>query len=281
MTIYLQLCKIRLIALVLASTAAGYVLASPRPIQWPGMLWTLLGTGLTAGGAAVLNQVLEVEQDARMLRTSGRPLPSGRISRTRALVFATIIILSGSIVLNELVNPLTAALGIGNLLIYVAVYTPLKRRTSLCTLVGSLCGALPPLMGGCGAIGQFSPGPFLLAAIIFFWQVPHFLSLAWLYGSDYAEAGFHILPAVDRDGRLTCLAVTTYCLALMPLGLWSTLCGSTGYLFAAISLVLGFYLFLLALRLQTAKTPQNARRMFLATIVYLPLIMLFMVADMR
>jgi heme o synthase len=281
MAIYWQLCKIRLTAMVLVSTAAGYFLASGWPIQWPTLLWTLLGVGLTASGAGALNQVVEVEQDALMQRTCRRPLPAGQISRVHAMVFAVVIIIAGLTVLNELVNPLTAALGIGNILIYVAVYTPLKRRTSLCTLVGSLCGSLLPLMGCTGAIGRFSSGPLLLAVILFFWQVPHFLSLAWLCRSDYAEAGFHILPVVDRDGRLTCLAITTYCLALMPLGLWTTLCGSAGYLFGAISLVLGFYLFLLALRLQTAKTSQNARHLFLATIIYLPLIMLFMVADMR
>jgi heme o synthase len=278
---YLELCKFRLIAMVLATTAVGFILATGRPASWAGFWLTLIGTGLTAGGAGAMNQVLEVEQDAKMLRTCRRPLPAGRLSRMRAFIFSVLLILSGLGVLNEFVNPLTALLGLANVLIYVAIYTPLKRRTSLCTLIGSICGALPPIMGSTGAIGRISLGAVMLAFILFFWQVPHFLSLAWLYRGDYEKAGYRILPVIDSSNSLTSLAIVTYCLALTPMGLVATLCGSSGYLFAAASLALGFGLFLLALNLQTAKNRLSARRVFLATLLYLPLMMIFMLADMK
>jgi protoheme IX farnesyltransferase len=288
---YTQLCKARLMAMVLVSTAVGYVLASQGTIHWTGLWLTVLGTGLAAGGAATLNQLLEADRDARMERTRNRPLPSGRISRPHALVFGVTLALAGLGILNEFVNPHTALLGLANLVIYLAVYTPLKPRTSLNTLVGAICGALPPLMGW-SAVGEVSnlpsgglasnwPGALILALVLFFWQIPHFLSLAWLYRDDFARGGFCMLPVIDRTGRLTCLAIVVYSLALMPLALLLTLCKVTGYLFGAASLVLGLGLFLLAVQLRATRTRLAARRVFLASIAYLPLLLALMVADMR
>jgi protoheme IX farnesyltransferase len=196
-------------------------------------------------------------------------------------VFALGTSAAGVGILNELVNPLTALLGLANVVIYSLVYTLLKPRTSLCTLVGAICGALPPIMGWTGAANSISLGAVLLGTILFLWQIPHFLALVWVCREDYAKAGFRMLPLVDPGGHLTCLMIVLYSLALLPLGLAVTFAGLAGYLFAAISLLLGLGLFLLALQLRRAKTPRNARRVFLASLAYLPLLMLFMVLDGR
>jgi protoheme IX farnesyltransferase len=278
---YWELAKVRLTAMVLLTTAVGYLLASPRPIVWLGLAWTVLGTGLAAVGASTFNQVLEVDRDARMRRTRHRPLPSGRISRGHAFLFALVVTAAGIVVLNELVNPLTALLGLANVLIYTLLYTPLKPRTSLNTLVGAICGALPPMMGWTGAANQLALGAYLLGAILFLWQVPHFLALSWLYRTDYANGGYRMLPVIDPTGRLTCLLIVLYSLALLPLGLALTFCGVAGCLFGAMSLALGLGFFLLGLQLRTVRSEQNARRVFLASIAYLPLVLLLLVADAR
>ena len=216
-----------------------------------------------------------------MRRTRGRPLPTGQLSPLRAFVFAVGTSAAGVGILNELVNPLTALLGLANIVIYALVYTPLKSRTSLCTLVGAICGALPPIMGWTGAGNANWLGAVLLGTILFLWQIPHFLSLVWMCRDDYAAAGFRMLPLIDPQGHLTCLMIVMYSLALLPLGLAVTFAGLAGYLFAAVSLVLGLAWFLLAVKLRRAKTPRNARRVFLGSLAYLPLLMLFLVLDGR
>ena len=240
---YTELFKVRLMAMVLVTTAAGYLLAAGSPLHWTGLGLTLLGTGFAAGGTAALNQLLEIERDAKMRRTCHRPLPSGRISRSQALVLGVGMAMVGLGILNEFVNPLTAAIGVANVAIYLAVYTPLKTRSALNTLIGAICGAMPPVMGWTGTAGHVGLGAVLLAVVLFFWQIPHFLSLAWLYRDDYAGAGYRMLPVIDPTGRLTCLMIVVYSLALLPLGLVLTLCGVAGYLFGAVSLLLGFGLF--------------------------------------
>ena len=167
----------------------------------------------------------------------------------QALAFALGTSAAGVGILNELVNPLTALLGLANIVIYSLVYTPLKPRTSLCTLVGAICGALPPIMGWTGAGNSISLGAMLLGTILFLWQIPHFLSLVWVCRDDYAKAGFRMLPLIDPGGHLTCLMIVLYSLALLPLGLAVTFAGLAGYLFAAVSLLLGLGLFLLAVQL--------------------------------
>jgi heme o synthase len=278
---YVQLCKLRLMAMVLATTAAGYILASGQPVDGFRLALTMLGTGLAAAGAGALNQVLEADRDARMERTRDRPLPAGRLSRGHALVFGAVIALAGLTLLNEFVNPLTASFGLANLVIYLAIYTPLKARTSLNTLVGAVCGALPPVMGWTGATNQLSSGVLLLGLVLLVWQVPHFLSLAWLYRDDYARAGYRMLPVIDPTGRFTCLMMIVYSLALLPVCLVMTLRGTAGYLFGAASLLLGLGLFLVVLGLWTTRSRENARRVFLASIVYLPLLLCALLADAR
>jgi protoheme IX farnesyltransferase len=197
------------------------------------------------------------------------------------LVFALVAAAGGVTILNECVNPLTAALGLANLLVYVGIYTPLKPRTSLGTLVGAICGAVPPVMGWTAAGRGLSLGAGLLAALLLLWQVPHFLSLVWLYRDDYLRAGYRMLPVVDPTGRLTCLAIVLHSLALLPLGLAMMLFGMAGSLFGAASLALGLGFFLGALRLHLFRTRERARSVFLASLIYLPLMLAVLVADRR
>ena len=276
---YLELSKIRLTAMVLITAAVGFVLGSPGPLDYARLAWTILGTGLAGAGASALNQLLEIRRDAMMRRTRGRPLPTGQISPLHATLFAVATSLAGVAILNELVNPLTAFLGLANIVIYAMIYTPLKPRTSLCTLVGAVCGALPPIMGWTAACGEIGLGGVLLGMILFLWQIPHFLALAWMLRDDYAKAGFRMLPLIDPLGHLTCLMIVLYSLALLPLGLAVTFSGMAGYPFAAASLALGLAFFLLTLKLRRMKTARNARRVFLASLVYLPLLMLLLVLD--
>jgi protoheme IX farnesyltransferase len=276
---YLELSKIRLTGMVLITAAVGFILGSPGPLDFARLSWTILGTGLAACGASALNQLLEIRRDAMMRRTRGRPLPTGQMSTMHAMLFAIVTSLAGVAVLNELVNPLTAVLGLANIVIYALIYTPLKPRTSLCTLVGAVCGALPPIMGWTAASGQIGLGALLLGMILFLWQIPHFLALAWMLRDDYAKAGFRMLPLIDPLGHLTCLMIVLYSLAMLPLGLAVTFTGQAGYLFAAASVGLGLAFFLLTLQLRRMKTARNARRVFLASIIYLPLLMFFLVLD--
>jgi heme o synthase len=278
-THYLELAKIRLTAMVLVSTAVGYVMASIGPMDWARLLVTVLGSGLAAVGAGTFNQLLEIDRDARMERTRFRPLPSGKISPGHAFVFAVVTTAIGLGILYQWVNMLTALLGLANVLIYTLIYTPLKIKTPLCTLIGAICGALPPMMGCTAATNRLGIEALVLGAILFAWQVPHFLALVWLYRDDYSNAGYRILPVVDVGGRITCLAIILFSLALLPLGLAATWCGMTGNFFGAVSLAMGLGLLTLALQLRADKTRRNARRMFLATIAYLPLLLLLMVAD--
>ncbi|MGA2032189.1 MAG: heme o synthase [Thermoguttaceae bacterium] len=281
---YLRLLKVPLTAMVLVTTAIGYLLAAPGEIRLLGLVWTILGTGLAAGGAGALNQLLEIRRDAKMQRTRHRPLPAGELSPVGVFVLALLSALAGLAILNELVNPLTALLGLANLVIYLLIYTPLKPRTSLHTLVGAICGALPPIMGCAGASGTLGREALFLGLILFLWQIPHALAFAWLHRADCARGGFRVLPVTDPSGRLTALLIILYSLALVPVGLVGVLAPSyavAGYLFAAVSLALGLGLFLLAVLFGAAKTDRNARRLFLASIAYLPLLLLAMLANAR
>lgn len=278
---YMALAKVRLNAMVLITAAVGFVMAAPGAINWTMLLLTLIGTGLAAVGASAFNQLMEVKRDAAMVRTRTRPLPSGAIGRMEALFFAVLTTDLGLAILFVFVNPLTALLGLINVLVYVLLYTPMKPRTSLNTLVGAICGALPPMMGWAAAVGELGLGAWLLGAILFIWQIPHFLALAWLYRDDYARGGYRMLPVVDQQGTLTGLMTVVYSLALLPLCVLVTLAGVAGWWFAAGSLVLGAFMCVLALKLNREKTSASARRLFLASVIYLPLLLVIMVADAK
>lgn len=277
--LYLQLVKARLSALVVVTAAAGYLLAHPHPLDLPRLGWTLLGVALTAAGANGLNQRMEWRWDQQMNRTRLRPIPSGRLSTGAAALWAGLSVGWGLLLLVTFVNPLTAGLALLVEVLYLAVYTPLKRRSPLCTLVGAVCGAIPPIMGWTAATGSIGAGALLLAGILFLWQIPHFLALAWLYRDDYARGGFVMLPARDPAGHATALAATVYALALVPLGLAGVLAGVNGWIAAAGLVALGSWLTIRSATLLRTRSEGAAKQLFLATLAYLPVALALLVLD--
>ena len=276
---YPELTKIRLTALVVATTAVGFMMAGGGDRSGATLLWTVLGTALAAAGAMALNQVIEVARDARMERTKNRPLPAGVLTARHGLLFGLAVAGGGLVTLVLGANVLTALLGLTVVLVYTLVYTPLKARSPLCTLAGAVCGAIPPMMGWTATGTPLGFGAWLLAGVLFLWQIPHFLALAWLYRDDYARGGFRMLPVVDASGRSTGQAAVLYSMALLPVGVLAALGGMTGWGFAAGSLVLTGGLVALTLALAAKKSDAVARRLFLATLAYLPLLLGLMVAD--
>ena len=276
---YLILTKVRITTLVLLTAATGFLLASGEGMDIPLLAWTLLGTGLAASGAAALNQVLERSFDARMQRTAGRPIPAGRMSASHGLAVGIGLSLAGVTVLAALVNLLTAALGALTVLLYVGVYTPLKRMTTLNTIVGAVPGAIPPVMGWTAASGTLGVPAGVLFAILFLWQLPHFLAIAWIFRDDYRRGGFPMLPVVDPEGRTTGHQVALYCAALVPVSLLPTFLGLTGptYFFGALVLGLGFLAF--GLRMARHRRGREARGVLLASVTYLPLLLVLLVID--
>lgn len=275
----LELSKARLSSLVVFTTAVGFVLAGSGGTDWVRLLWTVAGTALAAGCANALNQVMEVERDRRMERTRSRPLPSGSLGIGWGFVAAVTMGYAGLAVLAIAVNLAAAGLALAAIVIYVALYTPMKVRTSLNTLVGAVVGAIPPMIGWVAATGRLDHGAWVLAAILFVWQLPHFLALAWLYRDDYARGGFAMLPIIDRRGQLTCQVAVLTSLALLPIGLMMTMVGVAGWVYAVGSTVLGCWLLSLTVRLYRDRTNANARRVFFASICYLPLLLSLMLVD--
>jgi protoheme IX farnesyltransferase len=274
---FVALAKPRLNMLVVASSLAGYVIGGGDMSNAMMVVSTVLGTGLVAGGASGFNQVIERQPDSLMRRTRLRPVPDGRLQPGESLLFAAAIGMSGLVVLGAGVNLLSASVALVTLLIYVLIYTPLKRRSSFATVVGAIPGALPPVIGWAGARGALSEGGWVLFAIVFLWQLPHFLAIAWMYREDYARAGFPMLPVIEPDGRSTGRQAVYYCAALLPVSLAPTLVGLTTTAYFAAALVLG--LLFLALTLQFARTRAvpDARRLFFGSIIYLPLLWTVMI----
>jgi protoheme IX farnesyltransferase len=275
----LQLTKARLSALVLMTTAVGFVLASAQSIDWMLLVWTVSGTALAAGCASALNQMWEVRLDHRMQRTHSRPLPSGAMSMPVAFALAVLMGGAGITLLAALVNMLAAGLALFTIVAYVFAYTPLKTRSTLNTLVGAVCGAIPPMIGWVAATGTLDAPAFVLGAILFVWQIPHFLALAWLYREDYARGGFAMLPVIDRDGRITCQVIVISTLLLMATALMATLANIAGPAYAMGSLAIGGWMLVLCSRLFRNRTNVNARRVFIASIVYLPVLLCMLVID--
>lgn len=281
LTLFLELSKARLCAMVLITTLVGFLLASETGVNWLRLALTLAGTALAAFGANAWNQCIEARRDARMRRTARRPLPSGELSPRAAWVFSLSTSAAGPLVLWLAVNELSAYLAILTLISYVGVYTPLKTITPFNTLVGAVCGAIPPMLGWAAASGSLNAGAWLLGGVLFIWQIPHFLALAWLYRDDYERGGFRMLPVVDREGRLTAYVAMIYSAALIPVTLLLTRIGVAGGAFAAGALVLGVGLVLLSARLLWTRADVDARRLFLASVIYLPLLLGLLVADRR
>ena len=276
---FVELTKPRVTSLVLVTTFVGFYLGSQGPIDLVLLLNTLLGTALVAAGTSALNQYVEREEDGLMLRTRRRPLPAGRMDPAHALAFATTVSAAGLLHLLLTVNLLTAGLASLTLLSYVFVYTPLKRVSSLCTLVGAIPGALPPLGGWTAAQGSIAAGGIALFAILFVWQLPHSLSIAILYRDDYARGGFRLLPVVDRDGGTTGRQILAHCLVLLPLSLVPSVLAVAGVVYFYGALVLGLLLTACAVPILFDATARAARRMLLASVVYLPILLCLMALD--
>ncbi|HEY7192742.1 MAG TPA: heme o synthase [Gemmatimonadales bacterium] len=275
----LELTKPRITQLVLLTAAAGFYLGARDRVDLVLLANTLIGTALVAGGTNAWNQIRERDVDARMARTRRRPLPSGRLSPSAAIWFATAITLVGVGYLALTVNPLTAVLAALTFASYVLLYTPLKRTTSLNTLVGAVPGALPIVGGWTAAGGSLNAAVAALFWILFLWQLPHFLALAWLYREDYRAGGLRMLSVTDEDGRDTGRMALLYAMALLPISLLPTLLGVTGewYFFGA--LALGAAYIVAGTGLLVAATPTRAWRLFFVSILYLPALLTLMVID--
>ncbi len=276
---FVALTKPRLNLLVLVTAVASVYLAAPGGLPAAIVLHTLVGTALVAGGAAALNQIWERDTDALMARTRTRPVPSGRLRVGESLWFALALSAAGLLELAAGVNVLCAAVAALTLATYVFAYTPLKRRTSLATLVGAVPGALPPVIGWTAAGEGVTLPALVLFGIVFFWQMPHFLAIAWLYRDEYAAAGIPLLPVLEPDGRRTGRQALLYAAALWPVSLMPTLVGLAGGFYIAVATLLGCALVALAARFARERSTTAARRLFLFTIVYLPLLWGALVTD--
>lgn len=274
-----DLTKARLSSLVVLTTAAGYYLGSAGPINGWAMAHALLGTGLLAGGAGALNQYLERAYDARMQRTASRPLPAGLIKAETALLLGGVMSVTGLIWLALLANLATAVLGAITLMTYLFIYTPLKRRTAWNTVAGAVPGALPPVMGWTAAGGEIGGGGLLLFAIQFCWQMPHFLAIAWLYRDDYQRAGFRMLAVTDSSGQRTARQTVHFTVALAGASVLPALFGVAGGIYLGGALLLSAAFLLSALSFGRSLTPGAARQLFLASILYQPLVLGLMVFD--
>ncbi len=277
--VFSDLIKARLTFLVLLTTLVGFYVGSPGALDFLLLFHAMLGTALVAAGASALNQWLEREHDAKMERTEDRPLPSGRLQPAQVLVFGGVCAALGLVYLAAAVNPLTSLLGAVTLASYLFIYTPLKRITTLNTIVGAVPGALPPLMGWVAARGEITRGGWALFAILFFWQLPHFLAIAWIYREQYARAGFVMLPVVDPAGERTGRQAVSHALGLLPVSLSPFVFHLAGpvYLFGALGLGLAYLWF--AIQFSRRLSIPGARRLFFMSICYLPLLLGLMVLD--
>ena len=278
---YLELTKPRITLLVVLMALVGFVMGSPGPTAPGGLLAALCGTGLVAGGASALNMLFERRTDALMERTRVRPLPSGRLKPSEALFFGLAVSAVGLAELYWLSGSLAAFFALLTWVSYLFVYTPLKRRTSFSTIVGAVPGALPPVIGWAAARGSVDHGTFLLFAILFLWQIPHFLAIAWMYRDDYARSGLPMLPVLDAEGRITGRQALANSVALLLVSVAPAAAGMAGrvYLFGAVLLGLGFVA--TAGRAALLRSLPAARTLFLASLVYLPVLSGLLLADRR
>lgn len=277
---YVALTKPRIAVLVLFTVGTGALLAGGLAVSFLTVLNAVLGTALVAGGASALNQFLERHTDARMPRTENRPLPAGRLQPAEVLVFGLLLGVAGVLYLAlTLSRPWAALLASVTFALYVAVYTPLKPRTALNTLVGAVPGALPPVIGWSAVKGDIGPEAMLLFMIVFLWQIPHFLAIAWIYRAEYARAGLQMLPVVDPAGDLTGQRMVSYSLVLIPVSLGPALLGHAGWLYLLGALLLGVGFLLSAVGFWLRRTNSQARRVLRASLVYLPALLLLLLLD--
>jgi protoheme IX farnesyltransferase len=277
---YYTLTKPEVNLLILMTTSAGYYLASRGTLHWTGLVNTLVGTLMVASGTATLNQWMERVWDGQMRRTAMRPLPSGRVSANEALVFGTLLSLFGGLYLAIAVNLLSALLAVSTLLSYLLIYTPLKRRTPLCTLLGAFPGAMPTLIGWAGASAAISLQAWYLFAILFLWQFPHFLAIALMYREDYDRAGYHMLPGFDADSRFTRTEILIFTIALVIATIFP-LRQSSSAIYEMGMILSGAFLLYYSLTLFGSASRVKASRLLHASVLYLPVVLGIMVAWKR
>lgn len=277
---YLALAKLRVAVLVLFTVGLGVLLAAVPHVPLAILFHAVFGTALVASGASALNQWLERHSDARMRRTANRPLPAGRLLPVEVLGFGLLLGAAGVLyLLLTLRSPLAALLAALTFVAYVAVYTPLKSRTTLNTLIGAVPGAMPPVIGWAAVRGEVSPEAATLFLILFLWQVPHFLAIAWMYREDYGRAGLCMLSVHDEDGTITGKQMVLYCLALTSASLSPALLGGGGLLYVLGALLLGLYFTLSTVRFHGHRTVAQARRVLHASLLYLPGLLLALLID--
>jgi protoheme IX farnesyltransferase len=276
---YVSLTKPDVSFLVVLTTAAGYALGSVGPLDWQGMACAVAGTTLIAAGTSALNHYIERDSDARMRRTASRPLPSGALAPAQALWFGIVLTFAGALALLFTTNPLAALLAVAACIAYLGIYTPLKTRTTLATLVGAFPGAIPPLIGWAAARGSLAPGAWVLFAILFLWQFPHFHAIAWMYREDYGRAGIRMLPVVDVEGHATFGQILFCAAALIPVSLLASVTGLAGVRFFFSAVVVGLILVEVCLWAAARKTNVRAKWLMHATVVHLPLLLGLMLFD--
>lgn len=276
---YVVLTKPDVTFLVVITTLAGFYLGSNGPIEWATLLSTVCATMLVAGGTAALNQYVERDLDAVMRRTAARPLPTGQLRPRDALIFGVLTIIAGTAWLALAANVLAALVAVTTTVLYLGLYTPLKKRTPLSTAVGAIPGALPPLIGWAAAHGSLSLGGWILFAILFFWQFPHFMSIAWMYREDYARAGIKMLPVVDRDGNSTFRQIICTSAILVWVSALPAVIGMAGIGYFFLALVLGMILLQVSLWANRSRTNARAKWLMHATVAHIPLLLICLVLD--
>jgi heme o synthase len=275
---FLSLTKPRITLLVVATTLVGFYLGAQEPISAWLLFHALFGTALIAAGASALNMVFEWDSDSKMRRTEARAIPSGRLSVFHGIVFGSLLCISGALYLSFLVNILTGVLSAVTALLYLFAYTPLKKKTSLCTVIGAIPGAIPPMMGWTAVRNSLDFEAWWLFAILFLWQLPHFLSIAWLYREDYERGGFPMLPVIDKEGNQTSMQIILETLALVCITLMPAMLGVLGHVYFIGAFLLGMVFLLMGIKLARTKTAQAARRLLLTSVIYLPCLLGLMMA---
>ncbi len=276
---YVTLTKPELTFLSAVTALGGFYLGVNGSIPIATMLHTLFGTMLVGGGAGALNQLIERDYDAMMRRTENRPLPAGRLTPTAVLLFGMLMSVTGIIELTLFTNRLTGFLAVVTLVTYLFLYTPLKRMTWLSTIIGGIPGALPPMMGWTAARNEITIEAWILFGILFCWQMPHFFSLAWMYRKDYERAGYPMLTVLDVEGTRTSLQILFFCLGLIPVSLMLTMYGGLGWIYFVGALIVGCGFLYFGIQLLITKSNADARKMFFASLLYLPALLAFMVID--
>lgn len=278
---FLELTKPRIAFMLVLTSAAGFYLGSKGSFDFLLFVNSMIGIVLLAFGVATLNQFIERRTDALMERTAKRPIPTNKVSPAEALVFGLILTVSAEIYLAFLVNPLTAVLGLVVIVGYVLLYTPLKTKTSASTAIGAIPGAMPPLMGWTASANEITLGAWVLFALLFLWQFPHFLAIAWMYKEQYGKAGILMLPVVEKEGRLTAIQIVTFTVMLLPISIAPFFMGFAGLVYLIGASILGLWFLVSSIQSARAKSVEKARKLLLVSVLYLPVLFALMVFNHR